>query len=121
MAKVIVHLEGGLLQWAYILKNKQFPGDKVTGVVVVDFDTQGADADELTVTKDKNDAYLDALIHEEPLCALKPDSDVARVVDAYFEPERVAKAKLKDLPLLLPELQTEAGKEALTQRLKESK
>ena len=118
MSKIIVQIEGGLVQQASILKNDLFPGDNVDGVIVVDFDTDGADGDELTETTDKDGAYLDAVIHEEEIWKLKSDCDVERVTMAYLEPKIVTNTKDKDLPLLIPKLTSDAGKKALDERLK---
>jgi len=120
MAIVIIQLEGGLVQNAFLMKNELSPKAQVEGVLVVDFDTEGADGDELTVTTDQTGAYLEALTHEESFFKLKPDSDVARIARAFYEPTLVAKTPEKDLPLLLDTLISENGKKALEDRLKRS-
>jgi hypothetical protein len=116
MAKVIVTVEGGLIQGAILLKNDLFPGE-IDGVIVMDFDTQGADDDELTEAVDIHGKKVFALAHEEQINNMF-DCDSVRVAMALLEPGIVAKTKKKDLPLLVSQLKTEAGKEALTERLK---
>jgi len=118
MSKIIVQLEGGLVQGAYLLKNSLFPNDKVEGVIVVDFDTEGADADEITETRDKDRALLEAVIHEEDIMSLPNGSDVHRTAVAYLDQRQVDQTKDKDLPMLLPHLTDEKAKEMLTNRLK---
>jgi hypothetical protein len=116
MAKVIVTVEGGLIQGAILLKNEFFPG-KIDGVIVIDFDTQGADEDELVEAIGFSGEKLLALAHEEQIQSTE-DCDAVRVAMALLEPTIVAKAKKKDLPLLVSQLKTEAGKKALEERLK---
>jgi hypothetical protein len=117
MSKVIVTVEGGLVQWALLLKNDLFPGP-IDGVIVMDFDTEGADGDEVTEIFDESGLLTEALVHEEEILPVENTSDATRLALAYLEPGIVAKTKPKDLPLLLPRLQSEAGKKALEERLK---
>jgi hypothetical protein len=117
MSKVIVTVEGGLVQWALLLKNDFFPGP-IDGVIVMDFDTEGADGDEVTEARDTSGGLIEAVVHEEEILPVENTSDATRLALAYLEPNIVAKAKKKDLPLLLSRLQSEAGKAALEKRLK---
>lgn len=117
MSKVIVTVEGGLVQWALLLKNDLFPGP-IDSVIVMDFDTEGADGDEVTEARDTSDGLIEALVHEEEILPVEHTSDATRLALAYLEPGIVAKTKPKDLPLLLPRLQSEAGKAALEKKLK---
>ena len=117
MSKIIVTIEGGLVQWALHLKNELFPGP-VDGVIVVDYDTQGAEGDEITSTRDRSGGLIEAIVHEEKVSPLDPYCDATLLALAFLEPGVVAKTKPKDLPLLLSLLQSEDGKKALEERLK---
>jgi hypothetical protein len=116
VSKVIVTLEGGLVQWAFLLKNDLFPGE-IDGVIIMDYDTEEADGDELTEARDSSGGLIEAVIHEEGVLDVQ-DSEVERLALAYLEPKIVVNTKDKDLPLLIPKLKSEAGKKALDERLK---
>ena len=119
MAKVVIQLEGGLVQGVYLLQNKLFSGSKIDGVVVVDFDTEGADSDEITSTQDKNGALLEAVVHAETIDPLPKGSDVHRVAVAYLEAPVVADTVSKDLPILVGCLEDPEAQRLLSERLKE--
>jgi hypothetical protein len=78
MAEIVVHLDGGLVQWVY----KRGRGE-ITGCVIVDCDTEGADEDELTVTTNDKGETIDAVVHDEGFVSLKPGCEIDRLVDAY--------------------------------------
>jgi hypothetical protein len=118
MARIIVQVEGGIVQGTFLLKNNEFPGDKVDGVLVVDFDTEGADGDEITETRDKKGGLLEALIHEEKVTPVPSGSDSHRIAVAYLEQRQVDQTLDKDLPLLMPHLTDEKAKEMLANRLR---
>jgi hypothetical protein len=67
---------------------------------------------------DESGLLTEALVHEEEILPVENTSDATRLALAYLEPGLVARTKPKDLPLLLPRLQSEAGKKALEERLK---
>lgn len=117
MSKIIVEVEGGLVHNAFLLQNELFPGP-VDGVLVMDFDTDGADGDEVTETRDKHGALIEALMHEESINKLGTGSDYEQLANAYLEPSRVARTKLKNLPLLMGRLQSEEGRRAAAERMK---
>jgi len=119
MSKIIVQVEGGLVQGAFLLKNSLFPNDKVDGVIVLDFDVEGADGDEITETRDKDGALLEAVIHEEDIMTLPKGSDVQRLALAYLEQRMVvSQTSDEDLPLLMAHLTDEKARAMLADRLK---
>jgi hypothetical protein len=77
MARIIVHLEGGLVDDAF-LEGK----GPVTGVVVMDFDTEEADQNELTTIKVRG-KEVQAYIHTEPINRLLKSSVHARLLRSY--------------------------------------
>jgi hypothetical protein len=118
VSKLIVVLEGGLVNEAHLLKSDLFPGDIVNGVIVVDWDVEGADGDETTEARDKDGGLIEALIHEEDISSLPKDCNLRLVALAYLEPNLVNDTVDKDLPLLVSKLHSEAGQAALAERLK---
>jgi hypothetical protein len=119
MSKIIVQVEGGLVQGAFLLKNSLFPNDKVDGVIVLDFDVEGADGDEITETRDKDGALLEAVINEEGIMTLPKGSDVQRLALAYLEQRMVvSQTSDEDLPLLMAHLTDEKARAMLADRLK---
>jgi hypothetical protein len=117
MSKILVMIDGGIVQGTTILKTPLLPG-KVDGVIIIDWDTQGSEDDELTKASDPSGHVVEALVHEETFESADLDSDATLMALSYIEPVIVTRAKEKDLPLLVSQLKTEAGKEALTERLK---
>ena len=82
MSKIIIQLQGGLVQDVFI-KGRGIP----TKAIVVDEDTEGADSDEIiTITLKKGDSY-EACIHTEAINKLPKGSDVDRIVNKYLEKE----------------------------------
>jgi hypothetical protein len=117
MAKIIITLDGGLVQGVFLLKNDLYPG-KIDGAVIVDWDTDEAEDSDVTEARDSSGGLIEALVHGDSIDPITPDSDLSLVTMAFLEPGLVAKTDDKDLPLLLPRLTTEAGKQALTEKLR---
>ena len=79
MSRIVIQMEGGLVQDVFISGI-----GKPTTAVIVDFDTEGADDQELTSIDDTGGwKRIDACIHTEKLHTLPRKSDVARLVKAY--------------------------------------
>ena len=78
MAELVIQLEGGLVQWVY----KRGKGE-ITGSVVIDFDTEGADKDEVTTVTGDDDRPTEAVIHDEGFVTLKPGCEIDRLIEAY--------------------------------------
>jgi hypothetical protein len=117
MSKILVMLDGGFVQSTTLLKTPLLPG-KVDGVIIIDWDTQGADEEELTTARDPSGVLVAALIHEETIEPADLNSDSVLMALTYLEPLIVHTTKKKNLPLLVSPLKTEAGKDALEKRLK---
>jgi hypothetical protein len=80
MSKIIVHLEGGLVQDVYLTGK-----GKVTEAVVMDFDTEGADPDEITAVITKDENVAEACIHTEAISRLPRDSNLDRLLKEYLK------------------------------------
>ena len=78
MAELVIHLEGGLVQWVY----KRGRG-AINGCVIVDFDTESAELDELTTVKAKDGGDTQAVIHDEGIVKLPKGCDIDKLVAAY--------------------------------------
>jgi hypothetical protein len=78
MAELVIQLEGGLVQWVY----KRGSGE-ITGSVVIDFDTEGSDKDEITSVKGDDGNPTEAVIHDEGFITLEPGSEIDRLIEAY--------------------------------------
>jgi hypothetical protein len=82
MAELVIHLEGGLVQWAY----KRGKG-AINGCVIVDFDTEGADPDEITSIKGE-DGVVEGILHDEGIVPLKKGCDIDKLIAAYDKAQK---------------------------------
>ena len=78
MAKIVIQLDGGLVQWVY----KRGRGE-ITGCIVLDCDTEGADEDELTTIVGDDGRPTDAVIHDEGFVDLPKGCEIDRLIEAY--------------------------------------
>jgi hypothetical protein len=77
MSKIIIQLQGGLVQEVF-LQGQGLP----TKALVVDEDVEGADPQEITTVLLKDRTY-EACIHTETISKLPENSDVAHIVSKY--------------------------------------
>jgi hypothetical protein len=85
MSKIIIQLQGGLVQEVFI-QGKGIP----TKAIVVDEDVDGADSDEITSVKVdygtiKDDTTYEACVHTEAISKLPAGSDIALIVKKYLK------------------------------------
>jgi hypothetical protein len=80
MAKVIVQVSGGLVQDVFKTED-----GNINGVVIMDFDTEGEDGDNLTITQDDQGSEINACIYEMPFSELPADCDVLRLYNKWKE------------------------------------
>lgn len=118
MSKIIVHLDS-MVQWVTERKDKD---KKVTGVIIVDTDTEGAnDNDTYTIT-DSNGRQVSAYIHEESVYANDATTEIGHLVETYLDCEDIAEVidsgDPKELPLLLTKMRTQEGKSKIVSLLK---
>ena len=113
------------------MKNKDSPGKDVTGVIIVDTDTEdklcpgsagtencGSD-DDLTVITDSNGNEARAYIHEEVFYPFDKTTDIGHLVETYYDNEEVnATAQREDLPLLMSKMRTQEGRDRIARLLK---
>jgi hypothetical protein len=83
MATIIIHLGGGLVQDVFLKGT-----GKVTKAIVLDYDVEGADADEIITCKDEDGGTQEAIVHTEGLNKLPKRSDVDLMVKAYLKTQR---------------------------------
>ena len=84
MAKIVIHVDGGLVQYAFLLKNKAYPGKDITGLIIVDTDVEGADPDLLTTITDSDGQEAQASVHEEELVDMPADCDIEKFVKEWL-------------------------------------
>jgi len=81
MPKIVIHLDGGLVQFAF-----QFLDNDSNSLIVIDTDTEDAGDDEkLTKVKDANGKEISAYIHEVPLDPLEKGCDIQRLLKQYLK------------------------------------
>jgi hypothetical protein len=85
MSKIIIQLQGGLVQDVFI----QGVGNP-TKAIVVDEDIEGAEPNEITTVKVdygtlKNEDTFEAYIHTESIKPLPKGCDVEKIVKAYLK------------------------------------
>lgn len=78
MSRIIIQMEGGLVQDVFI----QGIG-KPTQAVIVDYDFEGADDDEITEARDTDGGLLEACIHTEKLNTLPKKCEISALLKAY--------------------------------------
>jgi hypothetical protein len=119
MSKIVLHMEGGLVQWAYTLQNEKWPGKEPTGVIIVDFsDVEDAEEEDLTEIVNDQEEVVDAVIHEEELNNLPKGCDIDLLIEAYEEKKLIESYPVKNLPLLMGQIKHESSKKLLAQRIK---
>jgi hypothetical protein len=79
MSKIVIHLDGGLVQCVFKVADK-----KPLSVIVVDTDTDGDD-EKLTIAKDARGKKINAYVHEVPLDELEEDCDIQKLLEQYFK------------------------------------
>jgi len=80
MSRIIIQLEGGLVQDVFI-KGSDVP----TKAVVVDFDTEDLEGNKVTKTRDVNGVQMEAAIHTEAINELPKGCDISRLLKAYMD------------------------------------
>lgn len=81
MSKIVIHLDGGLVQCVFKVVDK-----KPLSVIVVDTDTDGCGDDEkLTIAKDARGKKINAYVHEVPLDKLEENCDIQKLLKQYFK------------------------------------
>ena len=78
MSKIIIQLQGGLVQDVFI-QGRGIP----TKAIVVDEDVEGSDAEDITSVKLSRKKTYEAWIHTADINRLHKDTDVDRIVKAY--------------------------------------
>ena len=117
--KLAIHISGGLVEWVQEIKDKSCPGKDITGIIIVDTDTEdcGSD-DDLTVITDSNGDKARAYIHEETIYPCSKTSDLNHLVETYFDNEEVDTAQQETLPLLISKMRTQEGRDRIARLLK---
>jgi hypothetical protein len=76
--RIVIEIEGGLVQNVYTIADGE-----TNNAVVVDYDTEGADSDDITFSKDSGGGQIEAIVHTEQLIKLPTNCDARRLVEAY--------------------------------------
>ena len=79
MSKVIIQLDGGLVQDVFLRGT-----GKISRAVIVDEDVEMCDPDNLITVKDGQGKTYTASVHSNTVSRLPKDSDVDRIVKAYL-------------------------------------
>lgn len=80
MSKIIIQLQGGLVQEVFI-QGTGAPED----AIVVDEDVEGADLEDITTIKLKDGSDYEACIHTEAINKLPKGRDVDNIVKEYLK------------------------------------
>lgn len=78
MSKIVIQVNGGIVQDVFIVQEEI---QKLSGAIVVDFDSDGDDTDPKITSVDKK---LYAYVGEVKINKLPEDSDVQKLLDKYF-------------------------------------
>jgi len=78
---IVVHLDGGLVQCAFEVEDKE-----PLSLIVVDTDTEDcADDDALTRVKNAKGKEINAFVHEVSLDTLEEGCDIQRLLKQYLK------------------------------------
>ncbi len=86
MKKVIVHIEGGLVQSVSSLLVNIYDTESKS-IIVVDTDLDGIDPEGITTTIAKDGAEIRAAIYEVEIDTLPLDSDTRLLIEAWQQSE----------------------------------
>ena len=116
MSKVIIHLEGGIVQWVANMPDKN---KEVTGIIIVDTDTEDSSNDMGVVTiTDSNDREVSAYITEVPIYSYNKKTDLGHFVETYLDIEDIENSPPENLPLLLHNMRTKEGENKIAELLR---
>jgi hypothetical protein len=123
MSKIVVHIDGGVIQWVTEMVDASTPSNCVTGIIIVDTDVEGCSIDDnVTAITDSNDQEVMAYVHEETIYPHDKSTDIGHFVETYFDNNEidalVEKEQLDQLPLLLATIRTKEGRDRIGRILK---
>ena len=79
MSKIIIQLDGGLVQDVFLRGT-----GKITGAIIVDEDVEMCDPDNLVSVEIEKDKVYTASVHSNKVSRLPKDSDVDKLVKVYL-------------------------------------
>lgn len=86
MKKIIVHIDGGVVQFVSSITIDVYDME-AQSIIIVDTDIEGVESAELTTTVDKNGNEIQARVYEAPTDFLPLNSDIRLLIETWQQKE----------------------------------